>query len=440
MTFDQALPALARLALELLGSDTLSSALVLRDAQGALTLVIRTDVLASDRAAFDEAARMELGSYASEPSATPDELYDDALRSDAEAIDEVVHVDADRSIFVKLLDRQIIGQDWTRPNFNRAANVPLLTFFSCKGGVGRSTALAVAAADLSAKGKNVLIVDFDLEAPGIGSILLNNQDLPDYGLLDYLIEARMDGADDSFLEACIAPSPLTSGRGLIEIMPALGKTGSVNPWDVLPKLGRAYLDASGGDGKAISYLEQMRSLMGRLSNRGRSDVIFVDARAGLSESTAPAVVGLGGEILLFGVDTPQTLECYSYLLAHLSRFAPIPDQADDWRSRLRMVHAKAGRTEEAWLPYREKSYDLFSSLLYEQDESSAVKAAAFNFDIDDPVAPHFPWPIPFDGEFAEFDPRKRGVTLQRDFYDRTFGPFNERLFDLLFPEERLADD
>src|SRR2546427_3158010 len=41
------------------------------------------------------------------------------------------------------------------------------TFYSYKGGVGRSMALANVAALLAKWGKTVLVVDWDLEAPGI---------------------------------------------------------------------------------------------------------------------------------------------------------------------------------------------------------------------------------------------------------------------------------
>ena len=41
------------------------------------------------------------------------------------------------------------------------------TFYSYKGGVGRSMALANVAALLAEWGKRVLIIDWDLEAPGI---------------------------------------------------------------------------------------------------------------------------------------------------------------------------------------------------------------------------------------------------------------------------------
>ena len=43
------------------------------------------------------------------------------------------------------------------------------TFYSYKGGVGRTMALANVAALLAEIGRRVLVVDFDLEAPGVPS-------------------------------------------------------------------------------------------------------------------------------------------------------------------------------------------------------------------------------------------------------------------------------
>ncbi len=43
----------------------------------------------------------------------------------------------------------------------------VITFYSYKGGVGRTSALMNAAHRLVAKGKTVVVLDFDLEAPGV---------------------------------------------------------------------------------------------------------------------------------------------------------------------------------------------------------------------------------------------------------------------------------
>jgi hypothetical protein len=196
INFDQALPTMARLVIDLLGALYIDDGLFLRDAQGSLTFILPYEVERSRRTAFEEASRQELGLYAAEPSATPTELFEDDILADPGVVSDPVTIRPGVSVGVRVLDRQIIGQDWARPNFHPASNIPLLTFFSCKEGVGRSTALAVTAAELSSRGKNVIIVNFDLEAPGIGSILLGKQNTPAYGLLVYLIENRIAPISD----------------------------------------------------------------------------------------------------------------------------------------------------------------------------------------------------------------------------------------------------
>ena len=44
-----------------------------------------------------------------------------------------------------------------------------VTFYSYKGGVGRTMAMANVAALLARKGRKVVMLDFDLEAPGLDS-------------------------------------------------------------------------------------------------------------------------------------------------------------------------------------------------------------------------------------------------------------------------------
>ncbi len=52
----------------------------------------------------------------------------------------------------------------TAPRFGR-----VVTFYSFKGGVGRTQALADVAVLLARYGHRVLMVDWDLEAPGLES-------------------------------------------------------------------------------------------------------------------------------------------------------------------------------------------------------------------------------------------------------------------------------
>ena len=69
-----------------------------------------------------------------------------------------------------------------------------ITFYSYKGGVGRSLALANIATRLAEFGKKVCLLDFDLEAPGLHykfSTLLSNQKKEiKNGIVDYIATCR----------------------------------------------------------------------------------------------------------------------------------------------------------------------------------------------------------------------------------------------------------
>ena len=62
------------------------------------------------------------------------------------------------------------------------------TFYSFKGGVGRTMALVNVAVELAQRGRRVLAVDFDLEAPGLDTfnILRSRKRRP--GIVDFVTE------------------------------------------------------------------------------------------------------------------------------------------------------------------------------------------------------------------------------------------------------------
>ena len=62
------------------------------------------------------------------------------------------------------------------------------TFYSFKGGVGRTMALVNTAVDLAQRGRRVLAVDFDLEAPGLDTFPLLSPAEPTRGVVDFVQE------------------------------------------------------------------------------------------------------------------------------------------------------------------------------------------------------------------------------------------------------------
>jgi MinD-like ATPase involved in chromosome partitioning or flagellar assembly len=68
-----------------------------------------------------------------------------------------------------------------------------VTFYSYKGGVGRTLALLNVAAALARAGRRVVAVDLDLEAPGFGLSELTRQESPQLGVSDFLLDRRVGG-------------------------------------------------------------------------------------------------------------------------------------------------------------------------------------------------------------------------------------------------------
>lgn len=70
----------------------------------------------------------------------------------------------------------------------------VVTFYSFKGGVGRTMALVNCAFELAQRGRRVLLVDFDLEAPGIPTFegFSDAKNMP--GIVDYVTDYLKSGA------------------------------------------------------------------------------------------------------------------------------------------------------------------------------------------------------------------------------------------------------
>lgn len=66
----------------------------------------------------------------------------------------------------------------------------IITFYSFKGGVGRTMALVNTGAELARRGRKVLLVDFDLEAPGLSTYDLLRSDEPKPGIVEFVTEFR----------------------------------------------------------------------------------------------------------------------------------------------------------------------------------------------------------------------------------------------------------
>src|SRR5438477_13158563 len=96
----------------------------------------------------------------------------------------------------------------------------VVTFYSYKGGVGRTASLVNTAFRLAHLDKRVFIIDFDLEAPGIDEFRLSGDDRERPGLVEYITTFATKGEVPSLNDFVFQASSELVRRGSIFVMPA----------------------------------------------------------------------------------------------------------------------------------------------------------------------------------------------------------------------------
>ncbi len=340
-----------------------------------------------------------------------------------------------RQVQFRYIDRRIVGSDWlSGPYASSPKSRKRIVFGSLKGGVGRSTALVVAAAHFARQGLRVLTIDLDLEAPGIGSMLLACKPLdgidqrPRYGVIDYLLEEQVGQVHDHQLIDFIGKSAFS--EGFIDVLPAVGRETESRPTDFIPKLSRALTDGV-EDGRLIAFHEKIRSMIARFEDAGIYDIILIDARAGIAEISAAPLMTLGANVLLFATNQQQTFTDYSYLISYMSSqtdFSAITTD-NDWRSTISFVQSKAAGSERGRLVFRNRVYDLCSKWLYEEGDDEST----FNYSANETgvFVPHDATFVKFDPFYEAFDPTLDGDQLDSEVYSGPFGALLTHLDNLI---------
>jgi len=287
---------------------------------------------------------------------------------------------------------------------------PRIVFFSIKGGVGRSTALAATAWHLAQAGKRVLVLDLDLESPGLSSALLPPERQPMYGITDWLVEDLV-GNGDAVFDSMAATSKL-SHDGEIHVVPAHG----ADHGEYIAKLGRVWMPKLQEDGTRETWSARLGRLLQALEVRIQPDVVLIDSRSGIDEIASACITDMGANlILLFALEGEQTWNGYRMLFeqwqgAHV---------AEHIRERLKIVGALVPELDRVGYleGLRERAYGVFVDTLY--DEIAPAKAESigsrpggdgkwrvdelvegWNFDEADEGAPHYPWAVNWHRGFA----------------------------------------
>lgn len=334
-----------------------------------------------------------------------------------------------RDITVRLLDRQVVGQDWLRTNrFEELGHPPRVVFYGLKGGVGRSTGLAMLAYRLARDGKRVLLIDFDLESPGLSGLLLPPDRVATYGLVDWFVEDAV-GQGGEVQRDMVSISPLADNtQGSIRVAAAMGQGET----SYLSKLARVYADTPSQEGPQ-TFADRMLRITKLLEEQERPDIVLIDSRAGLHDVAAVAISSLASVALLFATDSQQNWQGYRQLFKHWQQRPAVLRQV---RNRIVMVQALFPESDQLERSGRfvQNAWDVFREMVYDQLEPGADPPEdAFTFDLHNEDGPHFPMRVRWNARFQEFDPllsRNAGGVDDTDI-DLAFGPFVQEVIDAL---------
>ena len=192
-----------------------------------------------------------------------------------------------------------------------------ITFYSYKGGVGRTLVVANVARYLAQFGLKVVALDLDLEAPGLHhKFALDREPIKhDRGIVDYLAHFMSNGSPPDEIEPYTVPVPaLTTGSIAITLIPG-GDAPAPAYWRSLSHIdwhALLYSDTAPG----IALFEDLKS---RIANELSPDYLLIDARTGITEMGGIATTLLADVVVALSLTTAEHLEGVRSVMRSINR-------------------------------------------------------------------------------------------------------------------------
>lgn len=234
----------------------------------------------------------------------------------------------------------------------------IVSFYSYKGGTGRSMAMANVAWLLASRGQRVLVIDWDLEAPGLHRYFepfLADKSLENStGLIDFVLEfasaavsqTKEEAQPDWYLEyanilahampvAWDFPTP-----GLLHMVPA-GRQDSAYAVRVNSFDWKQFYEKLGGG----IWLEAVKRQM-----RERYDFILIDSRTGVSDTSGVCTVQMPDQLVVCFTLNQQSMAGASAVAYSALQQRRAPDGSPTlrvWPLPMRVEDAEQERLELA---------------------------------------------------------------------------------------------
>lgn len=197
--------------------------------------------------------------------------------------------------FSSLIEQEINGYDEKKTSLKKEKG-KIISFYSYKGGVGRTVALIQTAYLLAEKNKKVAIIDLDIEAPSFNNIFEKNI-TNEKGLLNYLYKKVYNISNNNeFFDETNFITKLDIGTlGDVYVVPA----GNLD-LKYVKQLEGLKEKRIHENGYIVDFIEQIRK-------RYDLDYILLDSRTGINNWGALSIIDIADEVFLFAYPNKENI-------------------------------------------------------------------------------------------------------------------------------------
>lgn len=255
-----------------------------------------------------------------------------------------------------------------------------ITFYSYKGGVGRTLAAANFAVYLAKLGLKTVVIDFDLEAPGIDAKFpLLKVPAEQKGILDYILDYQLNNEDPGSVKHICLQVPIESLETTtpLWLIPA-GQYLSEEYYRKLSQLDWSFIFSEERDG--VAFFQQF---LAHIEQDLEADFVIIDSRTGITEIAGLCTQQLADEVVMLSSLSSESIRVTKHIkqLIQQSKIAKALEKSID----IKIVVSRVPKPEDL-VTFKErccevfdveetKLFFLFSCPALEQEEFLAISAS-----------------------------------------------------------------